>query len=205
MRNVLLSDDNVVSVLPAMLNDPLIRAALVSRLRNAYPQPKAVIEELRIHNGNAIADVVAIHREAHCYEIKGDGDKVERIAQQGVYYNLAFRKVTLVTTSKHMSKAIKIAPDHWGVLEAKCNSKGVVVFKPVRQALKNPSFDKQVALLTLWRDELFDIASKIEEKVQAKINRNALSFLISQAYGTQELSLTIGQALVLRSLIKHQA
>jgi len=193
------------SALLKMLNDPLIRAALLSRLRNAYPQPKALIEELRIHNGNAIADVVTIHNEAHCYEIKGDGDKVERISEQGRFYDLAFRKLTLVTTPKHMPKAMRIAPAHWGLLEAKFNSAGKVVFRPVRQARKNISFDKQTALLTLWRDELFDIASKIEEKVQAKINRESLSVLISQAYGAQELNLTIGKALVLRSFIRDQA
>lgn len=188
-----------------MLNDSLIRVALLARLRNAHPQPKAIIEELRVHNGNAIADVVAIHREAHCYEIKGDGDKVERIAQQGLYYDLAFRKVTLVTTSKHIAKAIKITPNHWGILESKCNSAGKIVFRPIRQAQKSIAFDKQIALLTLWRNELFDIASSIEEKVQAKINRDSLSFLISQAFGAQELSLTIGKTLVLRSLTKDQA
>ncbi|MGF6220150.1 sce7726 family protein [Pseudomonas sp. YL-218 TE3947] len=188
-----------------MLNDSLIRAALLARLRNSHPQPKALIEELRVHNGSAIADVVAIHREAHCYEIKGDGDKVERIAQQGFYYDLAFRKVTLVTTSKHIVKATKIAPSHWGIIEAKFNSARKIVFKPIRQAQKSVAFDKQVALLTLWRNELFDIASGIEDKVQTKINRDSLSVLISQAFGAQELSLTIGKALVLRSLIKDQA
>ncbi len=177
----------------------------MDRLRSAHPQPKALIEELRVHNGNAIADVVAIHREAHCYEIKGDGDKVERIAQQGLYYDLAFRKVTLVTTSRHIAKAVKIAPSHWGMLEAKCNSAGKVVFKPVRQAQKSVAFDKQIALLTLWRNELFDIASGIEDKIQNKINRDSLSVLISQAFGAQELSLTISKALVLRSLTKDQA
>ncbi|MDD1136724.1 sce7726 family protein [Pseudomonas sp. TNT2022 ID233] len=187
-----------------MLNDSSIRGALLARLRNAHPQPKALIEELRVHNGNAIADVVAVHREAHCYEIKGDGDKIERIAQQGFYYDLAFRKVTLVTTTKHVAKAIKIAPNHWGILEAKYNPAGKVIFKPIRQVQKSAAFDKQIALLTLWRNELFDIASEIEEKVQTKINRNALSALISQAFGAQELSLTIGKALVLRSIIKDQ-
>jgi hypothetical protein len=188
-----------------MLNDSLIRAALLTRLRNAHPKPKALIEELRVHNGNAIADVVAIHSEAHCYEIKGDGDKIERIAQQGLYYDLAFRKVTLVTTSKHIVKAIKIAPSHWGILEAKCNSSNRIVFKSVRQVKKSAAFDKQIALLTLWRNELLDIALELEEKVQSKTNRDSLSSLISQAFGAQELSLTIGKALVLRSLIKDQA
>ena len=52
------------------LNDSEIRRSLIQKLNNQAKQPKAILEELRVHNGNAIADVVAIHNNAHCYEIK---------------------------------------------------------------------------------------------------------------------------------------
>lgn len=112
----------------SMLSDPVIRAALLDKLNRGRPQPKALIEELRIHNGNAIADIVAVYNEAHCYEIKGENDKIERIIEQGRYYDRAFRKVTLVTTSRHIRKAVAIAPEHWGILEAKRNNVGKVTF-----------------------------------------------------------------------------
>ncbi len=183
----------------SMLSDPVIRAALLDKLSRGRPQPKALIEELRIHNGNAIADIVAIYNEAHCYEIKGENDKIERIIGQGQYYDRAFRKVTLVTTSRHIKKAVAIAPDHWGIMEAKINNLGRVTFRSIRSARKNISFDKRMALLTLWRNELMEIASQMEEKIGAKTNRDTLSQLISQSYGIQELSYTISKALAVRS------
>lgn len=186
-----------------MLSDPVIRAALLEKLSRARPQPKAIIEELRVHNGNAIADIVAIYNEAHCYEIKGENDKIERIIEQGRYYDLAFRKVTLVTTSRHIHKAATIAPNHWGIIEAKRNSAGKIIFKGVRSARNNAGFDKKTALLTLWRDELVEIASQIEDKVGSKVSRDTLSQLISQSYGAQELSLTISKALAIRSLTRY--
>lgn len=188
-----------------MLSDPVIRAAFLEKLNKAHPRPKAIIEELRVHNGNAIADIVAIYNEAHCYEIKGDSDKVERITEQGKYYDLAFRKVTLITTSKHAQKATTIAPPHWGIIEAREGRSNKIIFRSIRPAGRNINFNKKIALLTLWRDELVDIAINIEEKLGTKINRDSLSLLISQAYNAQELSLRIGEALVLRNIIKHEA
>ncbi|ONN07550.1 hypothetical protein B0B18_29765 [Pseudomonas aeruginosa] len=186
-----------------MLSDPVIRAALLDKLNRGRPQPKALIEELRIHNGNAIADIVAVYNEAHCYEIKGENDKIERIIEQGRYYDRAFRKVTLVTTSRHIRKAVAIAPEHWGILEAKRNNVGKVTFKAIRSARKNIGFDKKVALLTLWRNELIEIANQIEEKVGAKANRDTLSQLISQSYGIEELSHTISKALAVRGVTRY--
>ncbi len=53
------------------LNDKLIREALLKRLSNFTISPRTIIQELRIHNGNVIAEVVTVHSYPHCYEIKG--------------------------------------------------------------------------------------------------------------------------------------
>ncbi|WP_155763523.1 sce7726 family protein [Pantoea agglomerans] len=97
-----------------MLNDRAIRETLVRSLINKKNRPQRIIHELSVSNGNAIADVVAIYRESHCFEIKGEGDKIERLKTQGKYYNAAFRKITLVTTEKHGRKALKHTPSFWG-------------------------------------------------------------------------------------------
>ena len=51
----------------SLLTDKEIRAALIKALLKRKPAPKAVIEELRVHDGNAVADVVTVHKELHCY------------------------------------------------------------------------------------------------------------------------------------------
>ncbi len=175
------------------LNDKEIRTSLIAKLKNQSIKPKAIIEELRIHNGNAIADVVSLHNEAHCYEIKGIADKIERILIQGKYYNLAFRKITLVTTSKHLEKALNIAPKFWGIMLAEENNTQVKI-KYVRRAKNNPHFDKRVALLTLWKDEMISLI-KIENKNTSKYNRNTLAKLIADDKKKIELSQNISYTL----------
>src|SRR5260221_7203730 len=100
------------------LNDSSIRAALLRKLARQRVRPRAIIEELNVHNGRAIADVVTLHAEAHCYEIKGATDRIERITMQGTYYNAAFRRITLVTTECHLRRARKLAPWFWGIMVA---------------------------------------------------------------------------------------
>ncbi|WP_308908225.1 sce7726 family protein [Pseudomonas canadensis] len=182
-----------------MLGDIQIRSALLARLGRMSHRPSALIEELRVHNGSAIADVVAIYKEAHCYEIKGDADKIERAISQAAYYDLAFRKITLVTTERHANKAIRVIPAHWGVMIAREVS-GVVVLRGTRSSKNSPFFDKKTALMTLWRTELSDVAEGLNIQVAAKANRDNISNSIAGIMGREELSLAISAKLAQRKL-----
>lgn len=187
------------------LNDKEIRVALVNMLENQRNKPKKIIHELPVSNGSAIADVVATYNESHCYEIKGDGDKIERIQAQGIYYNLAFRKITLVTTSKYERKALECAPAFWGIIVAKRDSDKVLL-KYSRRASINPFFDKRVALQTLWKNELIRILElkSIEVKSKDK-NKTFIGEILSEHLGIKELNENISSILTLRksSFIKH--
>jgi hypothetical protein len=177
------------------LNDKDIRKPLIDKITSLAVKPKAIIEELRVHNGNAIADVVALYKDAHCFEIKGDGDKVERIIEQGRYYDLSFRKVTLVTTKKHLIKAEKIAPVYWGIMLAE-EIENKISIKYHRSAQINPNFEKDIALLTLWKNEMLDLlASKSGHKSKS---RDVLAQLISGAKRKEELSNNICTTLLNR-------
>lgn len=169
------------------LNDKEIRHALLQKLMNQASQPKAIIEELRVHNGNAIADIVALYNEAHCYEIKGASDKIERILVQGPYYNSAFRKITLVTTRNHIKKAFDIVPSCWGIILA-TYSNGNINLSYERGAKINPNFDKQLALLTLWKSEMLRL---LEKNKHHRKPRDFLAQLISQTRKKHELSYNI--------------
>ena len=177
-----------------ILNDKNIRHALLDKLNSQAIQPKAVIEELRVHNGNAIADVVALYNEAHCYEIKGATDKVERIQVQGSYYNSAFRKITLVTTQNHMQKALDLAPSYWGVMLATYSGDNISLSYE-RGAKINPNFNKELALLTLWKSEMLEI---LEENKHKRKPRDLLARLISQTRKKSELSYSICDQLLER-------
>jgi len=157
------------------LNDFEIRKALVEKLKTQTVKPRAIVEELRVLNGNAIADVVALYNEAHCYEIKGQDDKIGRVLVQGKFYNSSFRKITLVTTDKHIEKALSICPDYWGLMVA-FPSDNIVKFRHIRGAKINPEFSKELALLILWKSEMLSI---LEEPKHHRKPRDVLAQLIS--------------------------
>lgn len=173
------------------LNDARIREALLRKLDRQKARPRAVLEELHVHNGRAIADVVALHAEAHCYEIKGETDRIERIVEQGTYYNSAFRRITLVTTENNLKRAQKLAPAFWGILVAVDD--GEVRFRYVRAAKLNPNFEKQSAALTLWKCEMLELVP--DEGAERK-PRRILAERIAETRRELELSTSICELLL---------
>lgn len=180
-----------------MLNDKKIRQSLISRLNQQSIRPKVILEELRVHNGNAIADVVTVHSFAHCYEIKGETDSIYRITRQSQFYDLAFKKVTLVTTEKQLETALKVAPPHWGIMCAK-DKKESVVIAHIRKAIPSPIYDKKIALLTLWKSELVELAEIVPIQKAEKLNRLQLSEALSIALSEKSISESIGDKLLSR-------
>ena len=178
------------------LNDACIREALLRRLARQKTRPRAVLEELHVHNGNAIADVVTLHSEAHCYEIKGATDRVERIAVQGTYYNTAFRRITLVTTECKLRRAMELAPLFWGIMVA-VEDGDAVRFRHFRAARLNPRFERQSAAMTLWKSEMLELVS---EAGAERKPRRLLAQLIAETRRDLELSMNICDLLLGRRL-----
>ena len=174
------------------LNDAEIRQALIRRLTTRNIKPRAVMEELRVHNGNAIADVVTLHTEAHCYEIKGSDDKIERVVVQGRFYNTAFRRITLVTTERKLRRATKFSPAYWGIMIA-LRDEDAVRFRHVRKARLNPQFDRESAVMTLWKSEMLDL---LQERELRRKPRAFLAQLIAQTRRNLEVSSSICELLI---------
>lgn len=152
-----------------ILNDANIRDSLKHFLNSRQSKPTLIVEELRIHNGNAIADIVCINKTLHCYEIKGETDKIDRALKQGVFYDSTFLFSTIVTTSNHIEKAINIVPKHWGIIEVKLEGNNLK-FYTIRSSKYNLSFVTEKALLALWKSELEFIYSQIIKKLPKKNN-----------------------------------
>ena len=180
-----------------ILNDKSIRASLVARLAASSKKSKAIIEELRVHNGNAIADVVTVGNFAHCYEIKGETDSIYRLAKQGHYYDLAFLKTTLVTTPNQLNKAMELVPLHWGMMVSTI-SNDRMSFRYIRSAGKSPNYDAKSALMTLWRSELIDMADSVLEVNVGKLNRDQLATLLIPMLGKAKITQFISDSLARR-------
>jgi hypothetical protein len=169
------------------LNDASIREALLRKLVQQKYRPRAVLQELHVHNGKAIADVVTLHSEAHCYEIKGATDRIERIVEQGTYYNAVFRRITLVTTDCKVKRAIKLSPSFWGILVA-VNTGDEIRFRHVRAARRNPLFAKHAAAMTLWKCEMLEL---VPDKGAERMPRRQLAQLIAETRRELQLSRSI--------------
>jgi len=176
------------------MNDARIREALLRKLARQKARPRAVLEELHVHNGKAIADVVTLHSEAHCYEIKGATDRIERIAVQGTYYNTAFRRITLVTTERRLRRALKLVPPFWGIMVA-VKDGDTIRFRHVRAARLNPRFERQSAAMTLWKSEMLELVSEANAERKP---RRLLAQLIAETQRDLELSTSICDLLLNR-------
>ena len=184
-----------------MLNDKELREALIQWLYRKSVKPKKIVEELSVNNGFAIADVVAIYKEMHCFEIKGDNDKIERILKQGMSYNLSFRKITLVTTLRHRDKAVSISPPFWGIIIAR-EINGIIKFNYERKCKENKNFSPVVALATLWKSEMLEILDKEKIHLLNKDKtRDMISLRISNVLDKLSISSEITEKLFHRSKI----
>lgn len=149
-------------------------------------------------NGNAIADVVAVYKAMHCYEIKGETDSIIRIVRQSQFYDQAFPLISLVTTANHLKRAEIIAPKHWGIMLANSSLNDSVIFKHVRGATRNPSYLPEIALLSLWRSELIKFPSLNKMSLE-KMNRQKIATLIASSVPASMINELTGQALAARN------
>lgn len=148
-------------------NDLIIRSALKKDLDSRHAQDKKVriIEELGVRHGTARIDIAVINGIMHGYEIKSDQDTLQRLPEQMDEFNSVFDKMTLVVGKNHLYEAINIVPDWWGIIIAKINVNGLVVFSPIREEEFNKEQDNISVARLLWREEALRI---LEEMGEAK-------------------------------------
>ena len=91
------------------MNDPEIRALLYPLLLDGVR-----IDELP--TGTTRADVVHITEHfMHGYEVKGDGDTLQRVANQLRCYGEVYDFVTFIITEKHLPKLLPLLPGWVGI------------------------------------------------------------------------------------------
>ncbi|MDD2661403.1 MAG: sce7726 family protein [Methylococcales bacterium] len=169
------------------LNDAQIRPALIAYFESKGYEHFEIMQELHVHRSQAIADVVTLRKESHCYEIKGDGDKINRILEQGRFYEKSFRRITVVTTDKHLKKVVDIAPPFWGIMVARVKSQGEITINIIRRTRVNPNFDIDMALQTLWKSEIIELLP-IKNKGLQRQPRATLIEMLAESKKKLEIS-----------------
>ena len=144
-------------------NDLIIRSTLVKYLKKSHIKDKKVriIKELGVKHGTARIDIAVVNGIMHGYEIKSDKDTLERLPKQMNLFNSVFDKVTLVVGKNHLYDAINMLPDWWGIMIAKIDINGSVVFNLIRKEESNKKRDSVSLARLLWREEALTILKEI--------------------------------------------
>jgi hypothetical protein len=148
-------------------NDLIIRIALKEDLEKLHSQEEKlrIIEEFGVQHGTARVDVAVLNGTTHGYEIKSDQDTLRRLPEQMDVFNSVFDKITLVVGKNHLYEAVNIVPDWWGIIIAKVNTRGSIVFNYIRKEEFNKKQDSISIARLLWKKEALKI---LEEKGEAK-------------------------------------
>lgn len=127
------------------MNDPEIRARLYPLLLGGV-----VIDELP--TGTTRADVVHITDTfMHGYEVKGDGDTLQRVENQLRCYAEVYDFVTFIVTEKHLPKLLPRLPEWVGVLVAPADDLGLREHRP---AGYNATVQRAPLAALLWVEEM---------------------------------------------------
>ena len=125
------------------MNDPDIRALL-------YPQLLGGVYIDELPTGTTRADVVHITEHfMHGYEVKGDGDTLQRVANQLRCYGEVYDFVTFIVTAKHLPKLLPLLPEWVGVLVATTNG-----LQPHRAAGYNATVERAPIAKLLLLEEV---------------------------------------------------
>lgn len=174
-----------------------IKRALAQHLDGAHGSTSTMLlEELKLSNGEIRADVVDVS-DLHCYEIKSEGDSLKRLLGQGSRYARVFDHVTLVTTERHLKKALPILPEWWGILLVPESEDSA--FKQFRVAKPNKRQEAEVLVTLLKRDECLHVLETIGfVKGLKSRNLHDLQARLAELMGLDELKEAVRQCLYRR-------
>ncbi|MGI4874086.1 MAG: sce7726 family protein [Janthinobacterium lividum] len=181
------------------MNDPDLRARLYPLLREGV-----YIDELP--TGTTRADVVHITAAfMHGYEVKGDGDTLQRVPNQLRCYAEVYDFVTFVTTEKHLPKLLPLLPEWVGVLVADPARPGL---HPHRAARYNATVQAAPLAGLLWVEEIKQFllarglagASTLRQREIAQYLRTAHTIPLSSLaqYVRERLMARLPERLLLR-------
>lgn len=140
-------------------NDSIIRSALKKELLMRHSKDKKfrIIEELGVNHGTARIDIAVVNGIMHGYEIKSDLDTLERLPEQMNVFSAVFNMITLVVGKSHLYNAINLVPEWWGIIVAKTDMDGSVIFNLIREAGNNIEQNGISIARLLWKKEALRI------------------------------------------------
>lgn len=183
-------------------NDILIRTVLKQILaENHYANDHKVriIEEFGVNHGIARIDIAVVNGIMHGYEIKSDRDTLQRLPEQMDVYSSVFNQITLVVGKTHLYDAINLVPDWWGIITARLDSMGFVIFNTIRNAENNQGLDPFLIARLLWRDEALQILEEAGEATGLRSKPKAYIYeKLTDIFDQNDLSERVRNAIFIR-------
>lgn len=136
-----------------MATEAIVRHRLREVVLAAAGEPSEARYEFWVPQSNERADVVVVGAAMAGYEIKTERDTLKRLPRQAAAYGRLFDRCTAVLAERHLTSAMEILPDWWGVI-AIVTDEEPPTFRSVRLPTPNDGVDPETLVRLLWRDEV---------------------------------------------------
>ena len=139
------------------IRDCDIRLALEAKLVQQHgDEPNTLIRhEVGICAGKRRIDVALVNGELTGYEIKSDMDTLVRLTGQAEAYGSVLDRAILVTTQRHLDRALVMLPNWWGIIVAHVEQSNIRL-EIFRDPGLNDKHDAFSLAQLLWREEALD-------------------------------------------------
>lgn len=117
-----------------------------------------IVNEFGISHGIRRIDLAVVNGVMRGYEIKSEKDKLDRLPSQSASFSSVFDFLTLVVSTNHLTKAVELLPQWWGITEALWDQDRIILMER-REAQFNPATDPRLLVALLWREEALQALS----------------------------------------------
>jgi hypothetical protein len=190
------------------MNDSQIRTSFHKKCLYKYHCDSAtlVVDELGLQHGKCRADIAVINGHLIGYEIKSDADSLRRLTDQIDSYNAVFDRASAIVAARHLSEAVAMLPQWWGVISVSEGRRGAIHFRTVRRPKRNVHVDEYAITQLLWRDEAQEILANLGvHGNRLREERANLYRCIVGKLDSCELRETVRQYLMKRTSWRHPA
>lgn len=139
-----------------------IRSTVHAAVVREEQQNRLIVDEFVIGERGRI-DIAVISDCLVGYELKSDLDTLARLPRQMDVFGEVFDFCTLVTTSRHLTRARQILKRGWGLAVVDRTAENVLIYRQVRRAQQRKTGYKLPLAHLLWRDELVQALDTLGE------------------------------------------
>lgn len=170
-----------------------IREALLGDLATRHTDDTLILEELGLDSGRTRVDVAVVNGKMAGFEIKSDSDVLDRLPAQCEAYSRVFDEVVLLAGERHLTGAMALIPEWWGVVVAESGR-----LTTLRAAAPNPQVDPLSVARLLWRREALELVESLGRTGLGRKPRRELWDELARSFPSEELAAAVRMRLKAR-------